>query len=404
MSLLHLWRLPIRHHFFGSLAITAVIALALGYQIAHRTTFANSELYEDVVDRWGAPIRQAAPSVRYAPSGSVLRRLLPMTPTAQNVVVDATMRYRKRGLAYFSGFDFVFDGDYQLTNPTDGPIDVVFVFPFHAERTRTLLSDLAFRVNGELARGLHEDDEKIVWTGRLDVGESVDVAIDFRGRGLDFFQYELDPALGVAALDFTLNVTGGTNYDYPFGVVPATHHQTRDDGLTLRWKYDSTASGFGVGLVLPSERSYDPLIATMLRRSLVVFLAYFVGLVALVAHFGRERLTLLQAYVLAAVYALFFVLLAYGGAFFGFWAGFVLAAGIAGALVPYYLGRILGARAIPAAFVLVVATLWLPSLAVALQGFTGVIYTAEALLALGGIAFVTSDRAFDMTLRRIAEV
>ena len=98
--------LPSRHHVYGSFAILVFIALVMSCQVTDRTGFADADLHRDVIDRWGAPIVQAAPSVRYVSSGSVFSKLTPLPLEAQRLAVDARMNYRKRGLVSFSGFDF----------------------------------------------------------------------------------------------------------------------------------------------------------------------------------------------------------------------------------------------------------------------------------------------------------
>ena len=110
-KLLSLLLLPARYHFYGSLAIVLLVSAAISGQMLDRQSFANSELHRDVMDRWGAPIVQPSPSVRYVPSGAVFNTLSPLPLQSQEVVVDAAMNYRKRGLVYFSGFDFTFPDD-----------------------------------------------------------------------------------------------------------------------------------------------------------------------------------------------------------------------------------------------------------------------------------------------------
>ena len=203
-------RFPGRYYFWGSLLIVAFSAFVISMQITDRHGFANSELRESVLDRWGAPIDQPAPSVRYVQSGSVFNTLHTLALDRQEIVLDAAMNYRKRGLVYFSGFEFEFRGRYTASNPESHDIDVVFVFPIHAERNRILLSDLYFAVNGEPSEiALADGTDKLVWTGRLAPDEAADFEIAFTGRGLDLFTYRMDPAVPARNFSLHIRIDGG---------------------------------------------------------------------------------------------------------------------------------------------------------------------------------------------------
>src|SRR5262249_37592549 len=140
------FRLPFRFHAFGSLAVVILIAVVISGRISDRSTFADSELHRDVSERWGAPISQPAPSVRYVPSGAVFTTLQALPLESQTIVVDAEMNYRKRGLVLFSGFEFKFSGKYTIQNQQKGDIDVVFVFPIDLNKNKVQLADLVFSV------------------------------------------------------------------------------------------------------------------------------------------------------------------------------------------------------------------------------------------------------------------
>ena len=142
--------IPGRFYFWGSLFSVLISLWVISIQMSDRGGFANRELREDVVESWGAPIRQAAPSVRYVESGSVFNSLEKLPLESQSVRLAADMSYRKKGLVYFAGFEFAFNGTYVVVNPEPYDIDIVFVFPVRIDR-RTLLSGLHFTVNGESA-------------------------------------------------------------------------------------------------------------------------------------------------------------------------------------------------------------------------------------------------------------
>lgn len=380
-----LFRVPFRFHFWGSLAIVLVVCGALAVRIQDRRGFADGELHRDVMERWGAPIHQPMPSVRFVPTGTVFTTLEPLPLARQDVRVQAAMNYRKRGLVYFSGFDFRFAADYATVNPFDREIEVVFVFPVGLEKNKVLLSGLVFTVDGKPAPAtLGPDGDKLVWTGRLAPGARASFGVAFAGRGLDAFTYAMDPAAAVRDVTVAVEIRGGENFDYLDGVVPATAVERPGDATRLVWRFDALESGVPVGVVLPSERSFDRIIATFTLRGVAGFLLLFAGLVALCLHHGRT-LRVVDSYLFAAAYAFFFVLVAYLAAYVHFYVAWVLALGVAGALLCGYAALLLPAGSWRAVAGLVAGSLLVPTLAVVLQGHTGLVYTLEALALLAGV-------------------
>jgi hypothetical protein len=367
--------------------VTGVLAA----RIRDRRGFADGELHRDVMERWGAPIQQPMPSVRYVPTGTVFNALEPLPLTRQEVVVDATMSYRKRGLVYFSGFDMRFAGEFDAVNPFDRDVDVAFVFPISLQKNKVLLSELAFTVNGAAAPvELGKEGDKLLWTGRLRPGEKLAFKVVFKGRGLDAFTYAMDPAAPVRNLGLTVNIRGGDNFDYADGVVPASTVERQGEVVRLGWRFDSLESGIPIGVVLPSEKSFDAIIATFVARSWAGFLLFFAGLVALGLHHGRAP-RVFESYLFAAGYALFFVLVAYLAAYLHFYAAWALALLVSAGLLCGYAALLLPRGAWKPVAGLVAGCLALPTLAVILQGFTGLIYTLEAL-GLVAAAMVATAR------------
>jgi hypothetical protein len=382
--LLLCWRLLFRCHFALAFGMVVVVSAVIGLQITDRAGFADSELRRDVMERWGAPIEQPAPSVRYVESGAVFNTLRELPLSRQRLSVDAEMNYRKRGLVYFSGFQFVFQGQYLIENPAPRDIDVVFVFPIRLQKNQVLLSNLAFSVDGRpVPIALSDEGDKLMWTGRLKPAQRAELIISFGGRGLDAFCYRLDPALPVKDFSLEVRVRGGRNYDYPAGVVPAHRVEAEDDLVTLRWDFPSLESGVPAGLILPSEQSFDRIITTILARSWLPFLLLWAGLTALFLRAGKP-LELVPAVLLAAGFSLFYILLAYLAAFMHFYLAFGVSALVVHLALMFYVRALLDRRAGLTALLLCAAFLLIPALAVVLEGFTGLIYTLE--ITLGVIA------------------
>ncbi len=395
--------LPTRFHFWGSLLIVLFVGLVISRQITDRRGFANSELYEDVMDRWGAPISLPSPSLRWVGSGAVFNTLQAQPLERQRISVDARMSYRRRGLVYFSGFDFGFQGSYGVRNRQLHPIDIVFVFPINMQKNKVLLSDLRFAVNGKPAAiDLGADNNKLIWTGRLEPDQTLDFDIAFSGRGLDSLVYELDPQLPVRDFSFDLRITGGDNYDYPAGVVPASEVDAGAEPIALRWSFASLESGVPVGVILPSERAWDHIIATLVGRSWVPFILLFAGVALLGLRHGR-RLRFYESYLLAACYGFTFVLLAYLAAFMSFYLALVISLLVVGLLLWVYLRAAIHRSVGPYVLGYVVAYLAVPSLAVVAQGYTGLIYSLEILAGLGVLIALVPRPSFRALLEKAWE-
>lgn len=369
-------------HWGGGLCIITFCAWVIAGQVSSRTDFASTELAQDVESRWGAPVEQAAPSLRAVQSGTVFTELAPLSLSEQRVAVEATMNYRKRGLAYFSGFDFTFDGTYLAENPEPHDIDVAFVFPIEVDKSQVLLSELAFTVDGAPSpMDLGQQGDRLVWTGRLPVGGKTQFRIRYRARGLESFVYRLDPALQARNVTLRLDVTGGDNIDYPPFVLAASTRTSADGHATLEWKYPSLESGVAMGAILPSVKKYDELMATMAFRAVAPGLAFLVGL-SLLSLRHRRRLLVWETWVAAAAFGFTSVLLAYLGAFLHFLAAWGVTMTFMGAAVTLYLWRLFPQERVPWLVGAWVATQVLPTLAVLLPGYTGLLYTLELLAGL----------------------
>lgn len=369
-------------HLLLALAPVYFAGHVMGDQVENRGDFANTELAKGVEDRWGEPVRQPAPSLRVVESGSVFTELKAMPFDLQHVRVDAAMNYRKRGLRYFSGFDFAFRGDYGYGNRTAHDEDVAFIFPIEFDKSQVLLSDVELTVNGARAQAeLKENGTCLMWTGRVPAGEQVAFTLAYKARGLGSFIYRLDPALAAKDLAVHLSVTGGDNFDFPEGTLSAQRITQTREALAFDWQYAALESGVSLGLVLPSEQSYDTLIATMARRAWAPFLSFF-GLWVVLSLSTRRRLLFYEVGLLSAVYAFFFVLVAYLSAFVHFYVAWPLCLALLGTAAVLYLKRLFPEASLP---LLAMGWLWsmgVPTLAVVVPGYTGLIYTLELLAAL----------------------
>ncbi|RPI74538.1 MAG: hypothetical protein EHM45_18555 [Desulfobacteraceae bacterium] len=282
-------------------------------------------------------------------------------------------------------------------------MDLVFVFPVNLQKTKVLLSELSFFVNDEPAViGLSENSDKLVWTGRLSPQKVLIFKIEYKGRGLDQFVYHLDPSLPVKNLRFISNIRGGSNYDYAPGVIPATAIEPHDqNNVSLTWDYKSLEAGVPVGLILPSEKSFSMLIATMTGRGWACYILFFISIVILTIH-GGKKLKFYENYLISACFGFFFILLAYLAAFMNFYLAYGLSLLAVSALLYFYIRHLLAsATAGYVVLILIVLFLTIPTLAVILQGYTGLIYTLEILVLLGMLLKLSTQRFFQNVMEEL---
>ncbi len=375
----------------GALFIVLTLTLIISVQVESRDDFANSELAAGVEERWGAPVDQPAPSVLAVPSGTVFTTLEPIPLARQHVSVDSTMNYRKRGLRYFSGFDFEFTGQYAVKNPRPHDIDVAFVFPIEMNKAQVLLSDLQFLIDGSAAPiEMGAERNRLVWTGRIASGQSREFTIRYRARGLDSFVYRLDPSMPANDVALHLGVIGGDNFDYPPNVLSATTVSQSKSAISLDWTFSTLESGVALGVRLPSLKTWDEIIATMSRRAWFPFAGLLVLLTALGVKHGR-RLAFYEVPLVGALFGFTFVLIAYLSAFLVFEIAWPLSVIGLGATFTLWMSRLIPAEPKRTFIALWVATMAIPTLAVVAQGYTGLIYTIELLAGLLG-ALVLSTR------------
>jgi len=371
--------------------IVLTLTQVISAQVESRDDFANSELASGVEERWGAPVDQPAPSVRAVPSGTVFTALEAMPLSRQHVTVDAAMNYRKRGLRYFSGFDFDFTGQYAVTNPRPHDIDVAFVFPIEMDKAQVLMSDLQFLVDGQPAPlELGDDRNRLVWTGRIEKGAERTFTIRYRARGLDSFVYRLDPSLPANDVQLHVGVVGGDNFDYPAGVLSASSVAQSPGGIGLDWRFSTLESGVSLGVRLPSLKTWDTIIASMARRAWFPFAALLVILMGLGVKHGRP-LAFYETPLVASLFGFTFVLIAYLSAFLTFEAAWPVSVVGLGAVFVGWMSRVMPSEPKKTFVLAWLATMAVPTLAVVAQGYTGLIYTVELLAGLIG-ALVLSTR------------
>jgi hypothetical protein len=250
--------------------------------------------------------------------------------------VDLKLNTRKKGSAYYSGFESEVSLLYRIKNDSGKTTDAVFTFPLSEsqvmydrfrifEGPRDMSDLLRFREGG------------IEWSRKMAPGEETSLSISYFSRGMDVFYYQIPDPREVRNFSLTLTVDrlAAADVNYPGGCIPPTEPiKTTADGkgCILAWKFDRAVTSAGMGLALPSPEQPGVLVTKALYRSpyALIFLVTAVCLTLLARGYGAR---LVEISLIAAMYTLPYIVMASVSDFLlGFWGSIVLGTMIALAL------------------------------------------------------------------------
>lgn len=359
-------------------------------RLEQRTYFALNRQLESVKKIWGGNLEQPMPSIRYKSFGSDVSTLTRGELAASDVRVKLEMDYRKKGLAYYTGYNAEFLGKYTVKNPQKEKIYLSFIFPYPMQQGEGILRDVKLLVNGQEEPANTEYQQNLaLWTGLLDAEQAIEFTLEYHGRGLNHFIYGFEPGTQINQFTMTIQVVGAHNVDYPVSTMTPTNVETAGDGVTLVWTLNRSLTEFNLGVILPDKLNVAQQISVMTRRAPAFFLL-FIASVCLILKLAGRPLSFIKIGVLCAAYFLFYPLFAYLSMYMSVWLAFALSFGILGGLMFNY-ARIVDT--LNAAFAITLAYLFysgITSLAALFPAYTGLILIIEAVVLLGVVMHVLS--------------
>lgn len=306
----------------GALAVALTIGwAAFGWRLHDRERQASAEA--DSVSRiWGGPVAQHHPLLSFrtanAPGADFAEGVLHRTA----VRADLEASYRRRGLVEYPGYEVAFDGQWTFENPQEGPIDVAFRFPLPAGSGDLMLRDLLLRVDGQLEPARTEEGTgELVWRGPMEKGQKRLFQVEYRGRGLSRFVYELgrrgsDASRVVTAgivpsFRMELTVKGAReSVDLPVGSMSPTAMEEANGSQRLVWDLSRMLTSLDAGVAIPDPRRASQSLGHLLSHAPFFFVLF--GLAVLHAMRNvRARVRALHLLGFAAAYFLYFPLAAY---------------------------------------------------------------------------------------------
>ena len=384
--------------FFGA----TLAWLVLGGVTSERENTQTEKLRSKVQTLWGAPQRQAAPTLtfRWSTERSVFRTETNakgvkvkveekvredhergMSVAGSDIDVTLHSDLRRKGLAWYSLYDVTFDAQYAYLHEAeeDGEIEVAFSFP----DASAVYDDFRLEVDGvDGSRGLDSSAGVVRALAKVKKGQRLTIRAHYKSRGLDAWNYA--PTTGVGRLEnFNLRMhTDFRDIDFPAGTLSPSKKTESAKGYDLSWSFAQIVTGYGVGMVTP-QRIQPGELAAELSLTAPISLFFFFLVLFVLATLRNIDIHPLNYLLIAGAFFAFHLLFAYSVDHLSVEHAFALSSVVSVFLVVSYLRLVVSARfAYVEAGLAQLVYLVGFSLAHFWDGFTGLTTTLLAIVTL----------------------
>jgi hypothetical protein len=234
---------------------------------------------------------------------------------------------RKKGSAYYDGYETDCAFAWKLRNPSDMAQKIILTFPLPAQGA--MYDGLVATLNGQdVLPDMQIKDDSLVLERDVTPDEVMDFQIGFKSRGLSSWDFQVREAREIR--DFTLTLTlpdlTKAKLNYPDGCMPPNDIQpTKDNlGTVLTYRLDHAITDKGMGIALPQLAQPGETTRAVLDQTENAWLLVFAAL-ALSMTIANVRHAVLLSILFATGTAFAYGLLAdFSDLLFGFWGTFVL--------------------------------------------------------------------------------
>jgi hypothetical protein len=192
---------------------------------------------------------------------AVLRKKIVRHPVTANPFIAARhdivlkQNPRKKGSAYYGGYETACRFSWKLNNPADSAQKCNLVFPLPA--AGAMYDDLSATLNGkDVLPQMQLKDGTLILARELEANENMDFEISFKSRGVSFWYFQVREAREIRdfALTLTLPDLPEAKLNYPGGCMTPTEIRPATNGLgcVLTFHLDHAISNQGMGIALPS--------------------------------------------------------------------------------------------------------------------------------------------------------
>jgi hypothetical protein len=229
---------------------------------------------------------------------------------------------RKKGSAFYGGYETKCKFAWRLKNPTDRDLKSVLTFPLPANGA--MYDDLYATLNGKDILPLMQlTNASLVLARDLKAAEVMDVSIGFKSRGMSYWYMQVKESREIRDFVLTLNLADlpKSRLNYPEGCMTPTEIKPTTDGqgCILTYRLDHAISNKGMGISLPSlpqpGETTNAVLGEIERSWLLIFALLVLGLTL-----SSVRHAVLISLLFGAATALAYGLLGdFSDLLFGFW-------------------------------------------------------------------------------------
>jgi chromate transport protein ChrA len=256
------------------------------------------------------------------------------TPVSGNTVVEAkhdlvlTTNYRRKGSAWYPGFEIDGHFTYVVQNPADHPVKARFTFPLSPGQG--MVENLTVTANGKLMNDqMNISGDSLNWTMDLAKGQTLPLEISYRSRGLDYIC--IQPGQGREFKKYRVSLTcHGIKLDdvnSPIGCMTPTSKKALPDGMVLEWNLEHAVTRLGMGQIVPKAKQDGYYVARALSAAPWAMVLLLIMLIVTSLTTGRE-IAYVPTLLVALAFHLYYLLMANIGDYWPGLTGGMIIAGL----------------------------------------------------------------------------
>ena len=234
---------------------------------------------------------------------------------------------RKKGSAFYGGYETDCSFSWRLRNPSDAPQKCILTFPLPA--ADAVYDGLTAMLDGkDVLPQMEIKDSSLVLERDVQPNEDIDFRIAFKSRGLSYWYFQVHEAREIRDFTLTLNLPDlpKAKLNYPDDcMTPTAIVPTKDgQGSVFTYHFDHAITDKGMGISLPKLPQPGETTCAVLEETGDAWLCVF-AVLGLSLTLSGTRFAVLLAVLFSSATAFGYGLLAgFSDLLFGFWGTAVL--------------------------------------------------------------------------------